>query len=343
MKNRLSAHRARASAALLAIPALLLSLGGCGGGGGDAGTPATPASGALALDSSNYLTAAQLAVSSAAYLTDSSRLVIAAQTGSGGASTRAALGQVENLAGRFARAPRLLTGAVSSYSEACSGGGTVGISINDQNNNGSLDTGDSMSLNFIACVEAGVTLSGGLDLTLSALTGVYDSSNYSATISMTLKNLGAADANGSEVGNGQMLLKVVAAGLYNETASVEVPTLTTSGTLGGVAVSSTLTAYALTLTQAPGGTRYTESLSVSGTLGGSTLSGKSITVSTPTPIVRDWNAALPRTGLVLVKGASGSQLRLSVQAAGSVLIELDADGNGAYETSVTKTWAELGG
>ena len=330
----------RAMAAALPLSLILL---GCGGGGGDAGTPGLPSAGALALDGSNYVTAAQVAVSSAAYLSDSSRLVVAAQTGGSGASSRAALAQVDHIAARFALAPRLLTGAVANFNENCSGGGTISISVNDQNNNGNFDAGESMSMTFLSCVEDGMTINGGLDMVLSALTGVFDSSNYSATLTMTLKNLSATDATGTETGNGQLVIKVSAAGVNNETATVEAPTLTTSGTLGGVAVSSTLTAYTLTLAHTPVGAGYTESLSVAGTLGGSTLGGKTITISTSTAIVRDWNAQLPRTGLVLVKGASGSQLRISVQAGGSVLIELDADGNGAYETSVTKTWAQLGG
>lgn len=316
-------------------------LSACGGGGGDAGTPVTPA--ALALDSSNYVTAAQLAVSAGAYLVDSSRLVVAAQTGRSGASTRAAMAQMELLAGRFARAPKLITGAVSSFTEACSGGGTVNISVNDQNGNGNFDAGDSMSLSFLACVEDGSTINGGLDIALSALSGAFGSSSYSATVGMVLKNLSASDATSSETGNGQMSLRVTAAGAYNETVTVEVPALSTSGTLGGVAVSSTLSGFALTLSQRPAGNGYNESISISGTLGGSTLGGKSITVSTATPIVRDWNALLPRAGLVMVRGAAGSQVRVTVQANGTVLIELDADGNGAYETSVTRTWAQLGG
>ena len=333
-------HAGRAMAAALPLSLALL---GCGGGGGDAGTPGLPNAGALALDSSNYVTAAQLAVSSAAYLTDSSRLVVAAQASGSGASSRAALAQLDHIAARFALAPKLLTGVVSTYNEACSGGGSISVSVNDQNNNGNFDAGDSMSMNFVGCVEDGMTINGGLDLVLSALTGVFDSNNYSATIAMTLKNLSAADATGTETGNGQLVIKASAAGVNNETATVEAPTLSTSGTLGGVAVSSALSGYVLTLTKLPVSGGYTESLTVSGNLGGSTLGGKSITISTPTAIVRDWNAQLPRAGLVLVKGASGSQLRISVQAGGSVLIELDADGNGAYETSVTKTWAQLGG
>ena len=345
----ISSQRSKTAGARLAgrgIAAMLplsLALYGCGGGGGDAGTPGVPAAGALALDSSNYVTAAQLAVSSAAYLTDSSRLVVAAQASGSGASSRAALAQIDRLGARFARAPKLLTGAVASYTDNCTGGGTVSISANDQNNNGNFDAGDSMSMNFNGCTEDGVTMNGGLDVVISALTGNLDSTSYSATLAMTLKNLSAGDANSTETGNGQMVIRTSATGVNNETTTVEAPALSTSGTLGGVAVSSSLSGYTLTLTHTPAGNGYTESLNVAGTLGGSTLGGKTITISTPTTIVRDWNALLPRAGLVLVKGGSGSQMRITVQAAGTVLIELDADGNGAYETSVTKTWAQLGG
>jgi hypothetical protein len=49
----------------------------------------------------------------------------------------------------------------------------------------------------------------------------------------------------------------------------------------------------------------------------------------------------PNAGQVTATGLGGSKMRLTVQSATTVQIELDADGNGAYETSVTKPWSEL--
>lgn len=321
----------------------MLSLIACGGGGGDAGTPALPAAGALALSSSNYVAAVQAVLGASAYLEDSGRLVVAAQTSQTGASLRAALAQVEGVAARFARVPKLVAGAVSSATEGCTGGGVVNITANDANGNNSLDVGDSLSLSFVGCIESGVTLNGGIDITISALTGVFESSNYSATLAMAIKSLSAADATGTETGNGQLTLKLSASGVYDESQTLDVPSFSTSGTLGGVAQSTTLSAYVLTLARAPGGTRYIDRVSISGGLAGSALDGKSVTVSTATPITVDWNALLPRAGQLFIKGAAGSQVRATVQSSGAVLLELDADGNGSYELSTTKSWSELGG
>ena len=44
---------------------------------------------------------------------------------------------------------------------------------------------------------------------------------------------------------------------------------------------------------------------------------------------------------LLAAGANGSKLRMTVQSASSVLLELDANGDGSYETRTTHTWADL--
>ena len=47
----------------------------------------------------------------------------------------------------------------------------------------------------------------------------------------------------------------------------------------------------------------------------------------------------------MITGATGSKVRAASQGSGlsngTVLIETDADGDDAYESSETKTWAEL--
>lgn len=59
--------------------------------------------------------------------------------------------------------------------------------------------------------------------------------------------------------------------------------------------------------------------------------------STPTPMYIDANAANPTSGVMLFTGSNGSKARLTVNANGSYLIEVDADGDGSYEWSTTYT------
>jgi hypothetical protein len=49
----------------------------------------------------------------------------------------------------------------------------------------------------------------------------------------------------------------------------------------------------------------------------------------------------PYTGVLLISGASNSALRLTVLNNSQVQEELDADGNGIYESSTTLDWATL--
>jgi hypothetical protein len=66
-----------------------------------------------------------------------------------------------------------------------------------------------------------------------------------------------------------------------------------------------------------------------------------VSFSTPTTIVRRGTDMYPYTGVLLISGASNSALRLTVLNNSQVQEELDADGNGIYESSTTLDWATL--
>ena len=59
------------------------------------------------------------------------------------------------------------------------------------------------------------------------------------------------------------------------------------------------------------------------------------------PFVRQLSQPRPASGQATVTGANGAMLRLTALSSTQVRIELDADANGTYETSVIKLWSEL--
>lgn len=332
----------RRAALVLSLAASLAALSACGGGGGDAGTGAgAPSTTALAINSGNYVTVAQQSVSSSLYFLDSADLVLGAQTSDGHFVTRFALAQLEHLNGWFERAPKLVSGATTSYSEPCAGGGRLDLTVNDGNGNGTLDVGDSVVARAVSCIDSGETVNGTIELSLTALSGVFGTGNYSAGITLRLVDLTASSATESVIGNGEMRLSVSSTGANSSTVTIEVPSFSAAGKQGGVSFSNSISGFVLTVVKAPGGTLYTVAVSIRGTLGSSLLESRQISIETPLALTRNWSASDPSSGQLLVHGAGGSQLRITAQPGGMVLIELDADGNGSYETSVTKRWSEL--
>ncbi len=332
--------------ALAASIALALALSACGGGGG-AGDPLVPGPdpnlGKLSITSSNYVAVAQTAVSSSLYFMDSAELLTGAQANDGKAPTRFALAQLDRLPGWFAKGvgSPVVTGAVTTVSEACAGGGRMDISIDDKNNNGNFDAGDAIAIRAVNCIESGSTMNGGIEMALTSLTGVFGSSNYSAALTLRMDKLTVVTGQDTAIGNGEMRMETRVSGPYNSAVTITVPSFTVAGTLGGVNYSNSLVGFQLTLGKAPGGTLYNVSVSIRGALSGSMIEAKQISIDTVAPLVRNWSAVDPSTGQLLVKGAASSQLRITAQAGGMALLELDADGNGVFESSTTRRWSDL--
>lgn len=332
--------------ALAASIALALALSACGGGGG-AGDPLVPGPdpnlGKLSITSSNYVAVAQTAVSSSLYFMDSAELLVGAQASDGKAPARFALALVERAPGWLTRraATPVVTGAVTSVSEACTGGGRLDISIDDKNNNGNFDAGDAIAIRAVDCVESGSTTNGGIEMALTSLTGVFGSNSYSASVALRLDRLTVVTGQDIAIGNGEMRMDTRVSGPYSSNVTITVPSFTVAGTLGGVNYSNSLVGFQLTLGKAPGGTLYNVSVSIAGTLSGSMIDSKQISVETIAPLLRNWSAVDPSTGQLLIKGAASSQLRITAQAGGMALLELDADGNGVYEASTTRRWSDL--
>jgi len=82
------------------------------------------------------------------------------------------------------------------------------------------------------------------------------------------------------------------------------------------------------------------SVSLSGTMSAQSLGG-SITISTPQPLVQLSTDNYPSAGQVIVTGATGSAVRATVLDNTQVRVELDANGDGTYESTATVAWTTL--
>jgi len=315
--------RAAGSAAILSL------LAACGGGGGgDSGTPVQPGGSSLSISAANYQQVAQVAVSSAGYLLDTGDFAFGEQPG--GAT-------IASPGGRLVTIQQVRPAAVTSDTVNCTQGGSLLFSFNDLNSNASWDVGDSLSAEARNCREDGLTLQGKLGLNAKALSGTFGGSSYSATLQLTLSDFSVTEGSDTAIGNGSIDMQVgVAAGTAELTLVVD--SLALTGTEAGQPFSHSLREARLSLRlPAAGGSTS----STSATVSSNRLDNKSVRIETASPFVTAANAQFPSSGQLLITGANGSKLRLTAQNGTQALLELDADGDGSYETRSTKNWSEL--
>lgn len=330
-------------APLVSVLALAV-LTACGGGGDSTPeptpTPPVPEK-ALALTASNYQAAAEQALRAGSYLMESGDLLSGAQAGAQPSAIKAAVKQLPMLLSQFKR-PALLAGAVINDSEPCSGGGRVDTSFNDANNNSQPDEGESVVMVANACKEDGVVTSGRIEVNLTKLSGVFDSNNYSAAITMKLDNFSVTSPAGSATGQGELKVSMAATSATQSSLQIEAASFSSSGRLGALEYQQTMSNFFISISsslQANGESIDTATLR--GTLSSSALDGKTISIETPIALTISSALGYPTAGKLVIKGAANSVAQMTVQPNGRVLIELDADGNGSFENSVTKAWSEL--
>jgi hypothetical protein len=82
--------------------------------------------------------------------------------------------------------------------------------------------------------------------------------------------------------------------------------------------------------------------SIAGTLSSSGFSGtQAVSFSTPTTLIRRGTDVYPYTGVLQIGGANNSALRLTVISNSQVREDLDANGDGTYESTTAVNWNTL--
>lgn len=323
---------------------LVAFLGACGGGGGDGigseNGPA-PVAAPATLTPANYVAAAQETLSSNAYLLDASSFVIGAQVTDPNVLIRFGQNQLTKLPGWFANATLQAVGVTQSSTEPCDGGGALTIVENDINGNEEVDPGDSVQLTANNCSFEGTVLNGQLNLTVNSIRGNLDSYPYTLSATVRFINFTAQSASDRAVGNGSLTMDVQASSSNVQTVKLSTPDFTMATTYSGAATSHTLQDYETNLQIGSTGSVTTWTSSVNGTLTSSAFDGRSVRIETPTSFVRSGSQTYPATGSALITGAAGSKVRVTAVNATTVTIDLDADGNGSYETTVNKRWSEM--
>jgi hypothetical protein len=327
----------------LALSLASAFLAACGGGGGGVTAITAPVATA-ALSSTNQDIAAQEASSTAFLPLFGAQTLTGAQTTDESALFKIARAQLDKLPTYLteAQSNNALIGAVQSQTYNCTSGGSLSVSVSDADNNGVISAGDSATITGNNCVESGETISGSLGLVINSLSGVYGSTSYSAGITMTFNGLSVASPQYSASMSGSLSLTAVANGVNSLSQTLSTPSLTVSATYAGVTRSRSLTTYSATATRSPNTTYgYLDTYTASGVLTSTALSSQTITFNTTTPFVARPSDDYPSSGVMVITGAANSQLKLTALSNTQVRQELDANGDGTYESSTTVNWNTL--
>lgn len=321
------------------------ALAACGGGGGSSSDVSSGSgtsggsSGMAALSTSNYEVAANETVATSLGVTD---LVDQANFVSGATTSTqpnwAQLGWQQWLAARAAlNGTPTLAGASSTTTLSCSGGGNMVVVVNDANGNNTFDNGDSLSATANACVENGITVGGAFSVTMtSAPTGNPSDCVYGVALLFNFQSFTATDSGGVATANGQLTLSSTRTACSTGTDSIGASNFSESLTAAGAVRARTLSSYSATIAMTP--TQSTTTLA--GTISSTALNGGSLTIATPTPFVRAYNTeSFPHAGVATATGAGGAKVTVTAQDNTTVRIDLDSNGDGTTDASVTKAWS----
>ena len=318
------------------------ALAACGGGGGgsDGGSSGGGGSGAaVALSASNYEVAANEAVATGLGVTDlagQANIVTGASV-----STQpnwAKIGWQQWLAARAAwNGTPTLAGATTSTTISCSGGGNLVVTANDANNNGTFDSGDSLSVTANSCVESGVTVGGLFSASLTSNpSGDPSGCVYGIALAFNFQSFTATDSTGVATANGQFTLSSTRTACSTGTDSISASTFAETFTAAGATRSRSLVGYSATVAMTP--TQSTTTLA--GTITSTALNGGSLTITTPTPFVRAYNTeTFPHAGVGVATGANGGKVTVTALSSTTVRVDLDSNGDGTPEATVTKPWS----
>jgi hypothetical protein len=309
-------------------------LGGCGGGGGDDDEPTlTTITEANAVVVSSVVYQAASALFDVATEGPLGSAVGVATAGSGGTKhiglVSLAARQLSEAFGRAAGASAAV-GARYEETYACSGGGTQTVELNDADDDETLSTGDSATISYAGCVEDGITLNGRI-----AIGDLVVESEAVYTGKVTFD-----DFTGSEAG------EVVGADGALTLSANETPGQPAVYQISGESLTATYNSDRHRLQDFSGRTTVDEVAGhVTFNLSGR-ISDSSNDVVVDATTLADFVARVsddhPSQGRMQMTGDQSSRALLTALSATQVRIQVDANGDGTYETTLPDlSWNEL--
>lgn len=323
---------------LVAASALAL-LSACGGDD----SPSSPTSAPLAITSTNQTDVARASINGG--------LAISLAQGSlgGGSSSSAVASRAHALGAVLARVLHVAAGqrkgiastgahasAVSTSTDACAVSGTVTTTFDDKDGNGYASNGDVLTAAFSQCRDStSSTINGTVVVTI-----VGTPSDSQFTANAQFQDVSVVDSGATSTVNGAASLTETD-GPTTSNSSITVGNAGLTITVASASYNDSLVFDAGTVvTTNESSSSGTTSITASGAFSSHLLGGH-VTIATPTPLVQADADAYPRSGVIHIIGASGSALLLTVLSNAQVQLQLDANGDGTYESTSTVAWTTL--
>jgi hypothetical protein len=336
-----------ARAALSLLPLLLLAA--CGGGGGDGGSStAQPVQLAVTTTNAQPVAADALQTSGTTGVGATGAALVTGvqvEAASGGAAPLQLAGAARHLLGMVPPAPALATAATISQSATCTGGGTVSISGNVASSS-QLSTGDQITITANACSEVVDGTSERLDGTLSitVLAGPFNATSTSFPKSVQLRivaqRFSLVQGGQTTVSDGDLQISVVQSSSTVASTTLSAAVLSSTVSTASSSRQQTLRNYSQKIDQTSTQSVVTVSATVETNntrLGGGTL--VSYGLSTPAPLTLNASGAYTGGSLRVTGAASG--LLLTVNGTDTFILQVDANGDGIFESNSTVTRAQL--
>jgi hypothetical protein len=234
----------------------------------------------------------------------------------------------------------LPTALAISETEACPLGGSMSISGNVASSSG-LVTGDNITITASSCAvsSGGVTSTTNGRMTLAMASGSIVGIPFHAVVNVTATDLSVQTGGTTLVSSGDARLDWTASSATSQTLIATGSSITSRETVAGALRTNTLRNYSQTLTIS--GLTLSSTMAATVETDGTAFGGGSYTITTPTAVV--WNASTGAvlSGVVKVVGAANSQLLATVGSGSTVTIQVDANGDGTFEKTLTSTQSEL--
>jgi hypothetical protein len=327
---------------LLSASALL---GACGGGGGGDGVSnvGISASDPVAITPDNATEIASATFEATDGLSGNSEGVFGVLPASAGQLSAAQINVIKTIIQQAKRAPVFLSddgtgvapAATQTSQENCENGpnGSISGTFNDNDNDLTLSTGDTASMTASNCDFGGVVMNGTISISNVVVSGDEISPPYSMQFRMQATDFSVTVTGETVVMSGDGTISESRSDGFNVSSSV-------SG--NGIRITAagetlTLTDYDILETGNKATGEY--AISINATISSSSVGG-SVTVTTDVAL-SGIDSGDPSAGQVTCVGANNSSLTLNVVDSLNVQIEVDTDGIGGPDETLSLAWTAL--
>jgi len=340
---KISKRHVLSATALAAVAAMSGALVGCGGDGGDDDvTPVvtldlTPANS----ETVGHATAAGFMAFGSTVMMPlgggTDRATALASSGSGTwLPPRVVSGLLQAMGGAARSGVARPLAVIDLGTTPCEVAGTTTMSFDDSDNDGMLDVGEVFTFVFNNCQDNAASVTSG---SMSGTVTRINDSRTAFDAGITLSSLAqkAVDGSHSLTLNGSVRIGYRALSETAEQMKLSADGAVTALVLTHLPFDDTVTLQSGFVQDSTHDYSVGRSTSTLTGVMESAKAGGSFAVSTMTPIELYDTDSYPRVGEVTMRGRTGV-MNLRVLSTEQVLVELDANGDGTFESSTPRTW-----